>query len=512
MSVPSIPLPAATVRSRWQARRARLRGLSLSIRWRLTIWYTVIVALTLTVFSLSVYWYLGSSLIRDVDTLSQERALQVEERMDRYYREQAAFGERVLPPERLSVLLERGLLTDSFDIFQTPGVGVRVWDWRMTVVDSSDELRDVSRLVDYQPVMYALQGHVHRYVLHTEEGPFYSYSYPYFGVSRTPVAVIQILTSLQPYVTTTGRLSKLLTVGTLVATLLAFGIGAAMAQTALKPIDAITRTAHQINRARDLSRRIPATGPRDEIGRLTETINEMLDRIEGIFLRQRQFMADVSHELRTPLTTIRGEVELMERTSRLDPEGLDAVREESERMSRLVGDLMLLAQADQKLSVDCLPVDLDELVNEVHRHAERLAGDARTVRLGQVDSVTVLGDYDRLKQLVLNLVSNAFTHTPAGTTVDVALVEAGDEVRIVVADDGPGIPPEHLEHLFDRFYRVDKARSRNSGGSGLGLAIASWIATAHGGTIDVQSTLGSGTVFTVRLPLAGQDLPDLGGA
>jgi len=495
VSVPSLSLPGSGALSRLRLKRPSRQGVSISIRWRLTIWYTVVVALTLTVFSLSVYWYLGSSLIRDVDALSEERALQVEQRMDR------ALAESTLPPEHVGALLERGLLVESFDPFQTPGVGVRVWDSRGYLIDASEELRDVSRLVDYQPVMYALQGKVHRYVLHTEEGPFYSYSYPYFGGSRHPVAVIQILTSLQPYASTTGKLSRLLAVGTLVATVLAFIVGAAMAQTALKPIDAITRTAQQINRARDLSRRIPVTGPRDEIGRLTETVNEMLDRIEAIFLRQRQFMADVSHELRTPLTTIRGEVELMTRTGQLDPEGLDAVREEAERMSRLVGDLMLLAQADRQLAVDNLPVDLDGVLVEVHRHGERLAGDKRTVRLGHVDQVTVVGDRDRIKQLLLNLVSNALTHTPEGTEIDLELHRSGDEALITVADNGPGIPPEHLEHLFDRFYRVDKARSRNSGGAGLGLAIASWIADAHGGSIDVESEVGVGTVFTVRLPL-----------
>jgi heavy metal sensor kinase len=485
------------------------RGVSLSIRWRMTIWYTVVVALTLTVFSLGVYWYLGSSLIRDVDARSLERALQVEQRIDRAVAERQAFVERTLPPERYNELREQGLLVESFDPFQTPGVGVRVWDSRGMLVDASDELLDATRLRDYQPVIYALQGHEHRYVLHTDEGPFYSYSYPYFGGSEQPVAVIQILTSLNPYVTTMGRLSRLLIVGTALASALAFIVGAALAQTALKPIENITRTAQQINRARDLDRRIPSRGPRDEIGRLTETINEMLDRIEAIFDRQRQFMADVSHELRTPLTTIRGEVELMQRTGQMDEEGLSAVCAESARMSRLVGDLLLLAQADQQLALDKEPVGLAMLMEEVYRQAQRLAGDERSVALVHTDDAVVMGDHDRLKQLMLNLVSNAVTHTPPGTHIDLAVYREPDgQARLVVADDGPGIPADHVEHLFDRFYRVDKARARSGdGGSGLGLAIASWIASIHGGTIEADSELGDGAVFTVRLPLAGSEQP-----
>jgi two-component system, OmpR family, sensor kinase len=478
------------------------QGVHLTIRWRLTIWYTIVLAITLGVFSLIIYWWLGNSLMRDVDTLSRERALQVEERMARWLREQQATALGVLDPAQTQALRRQGVLVDSFDPFRTPGVGVRVWDNHASLIDASQELRDTPRLRDYQPVLSALQGQVHRYLLNTEEGPFYSYTYPALLQNGHPLAAIQILTSLQSYYTTMDRLWRLLALGTVLVSAIAFVTGAALAQTALRPIDAITLTAQRINRAQDLSRRIPLIGPRDEIHRLTATINEMLDRIEGMFDRQRQFMGDVSHELRTPLTTIRGELELMERTGHVDPEGLDAVRDEAERMSRLVGDLLLLARADRTLELERAPVALEALVVEVLRHGERLAGDARTVALGPVAAVTVTGDRDRLKQALLNLVGNALTHTPVGTHVTIGVRRDGDTVRVDVTDDGVGIPAEHLDHLFERFYRVDKARSRSRGGTGLGLAIVEWIAGAHGGSVEVASTVGKGTTFSLCLPLA----------
>jgi two-component system, OmpR family, sensor kinase len=480
--------------------------LSLSIRWRLTIWYTVVLALTLAVFSLLVYWWLGQSLMHDIDTLSLERAMQVEERMVRAVREEQATRSGLLEAEQYLQLRASGVLVgDSFDPFRTPGVGVRIWNAHVKVIDASEELIGTPRLVDYQPIVSALQGKVHRYVLETREGSFYSYSYPTLFVSGRPMFVIQILTSLQSYERATERLKRLLLAGTVLVSLVAFATGAALSQTALQSINNITRTAQQINRARDLGRRIPVTGPRDEIRSLTETINEMLDRIEAIFDRQRQFMADVSHELRTPLTTIRGEVELIRRTGQIDPEGLAAVTDESERMSRLVGDLLLLARSDRELSLERAPVELDAVMLDVFRQAQRLAGDARVVSLAHVDACRVTGDRDRLKQLVLNLVQNALTHTAPGTHIELALRREVAAACITVADDGQGIPPEELDRVFERFYRVDKARCRNRGGTGLGLAIVDWIAGAHGGTVAVASTVGAGTTFTVRLPLEPDD-------
>ncbi len=231
----------------------------------------------------------------------------------------------------------------------------------------------------------------------------------------------------------------------------------------------------------------------------------MLERIQTMFDRQRQFLADVSHELRTPLTTIRGEVDIMKRSGELDPEALEAICGESERMSRMIGDLLLLARAQEEaVELELEPVELDTLLLDVYRQAQTLAKDERPIRLGHEDVAIVRGDRDRLKQLFLNLVGNALDHTPQGTPVTLSLFRDGSQARVEVSDEGPGIPTDQLPYIFERFYRIDKARARSSGGgTGLGLAIVQWIAQAHGGTVDVESKEGEGTTFTVRLPLAG---------
>jgi heavy metal sensor kinase len=493
----SLRLPPAPRRPLLRGRRAVHRPPPLSIRWRLTIWYSGMVALTLALFSGGLYLYMDNRLRTDIDWSSQQRAQQVARLLV-----QRLNAQQLAPGDQL-ILRELGVLDDSVDPFRDPGVGVRLYNpLGMLVGGSSKFLLERQRIPEDRMVVVAARyGQEYRGILSTREGPFYAYSRP-VPLTNGQIWTVLLLTSMQPYQRTMEELARLLLIGTLLATAIAFVTGAAMAKAALSPMDAIVRTAQQINRERDLSRRIEAKGPRDEIGRLTETINDMLVRIEAMFDRQRQFMADVSHELRTPLTTIRGEVDLMQRSGRVDPEGLEAVRSEAERMARMVGELLLLARAEAELAVHLDPVELDTLLLDVYRQALTLAGDGHRVVLGHEDAATVVGDRDRLKQLLLNLVENALTYTPGGSTVTLALHRDSQVAWISVADDGPGIPAEDLERIFDRFYRVDKARKRTGGGTGLGLSIVQWIAKAHGGRVEVASTLGAGTTFTVTLPLA----------
>jgi two-component system, OmpR family, sensor kinase len=268
-----------------------------------------------------------------------------------------------------------------------------------------------------------------------------------------------------------------------------------------RPLEEIARLARQISRADDLSRRLPDTGRGDEIGQLTLALNQTLARLEELFRAQQRFLADVSHELRTPLTTIRGNVDLMRRMGGADDVSLDDIEAELERMTRLVNDLLLLARAD----VGSLPigqdiVELDTVLLDVYRQVMALELEV-AVRLEEVDQVQVIGDADRLKQLVLNLVDNAVKYTPSGGSVFLELTKSEATAELTVRDTGIGIPEEDIPFIFDRFYRVDKARARAHGGSGLGLSIARWLVEAHGGDIEVSSRVGGGTTFTVRLPL-----------
>ncbi len=272
----------------------------------------------------------------------------------------------------------------------------------------------------------------------------------------------------------------------------------------LKPLGAITETVEQINRADDLSRRIPYSGPEsDEIGSMVGSFNQTLERLEALFTSQQRLLADVSHELRTPLTVIKGNVDLMRRMKSLDAESLTSIDQEAGRLTRLVGGLLLIAQAESgKLTLMMKKVELDMLVTEVFQEMSILAGGRVRVHLNEIDQIYVNGDRDRLKQVFINLVANAVQYTPPGGDVFVSLEQIKEQARIIVRDTGPGIPAEDLPHIFERFYRAEKSRTRGrTTGFGLGLSIANWIVERHGGRIEVVSQEGKGTTFAIWLPL-----------
>jgi signal transduction histidine kinase len=284
--------------------------------------------------------------------------------------------------------------------------------------------------------------------------------------------------------------------------------GSWLAHRALLPVGQVAATASRIVRAEDLAQRVPAVASTDELGQLTSTVNEMLERLEQLFSSQRRFVADVSHELRTPLTAMRGNLEILRRGAAQDPRALDeslaAMEREVNRLVRLASDLLLLAQAESGLSLRHEPVALDELVLEVVRDLAPLAGGIAL--LPEVaEQVEIVGDRDRLKQALLNMVVNALQHTPPGGRVRVALANDDQRAYLSVGDTGAGIAATDLPYVFERFYRADKARSRVAGGAGLGLAIVKWVAEAHGGSVAVQSTPGQGSTFTLTLPLRAPD-------
>jgi heavy metal sensor kinase len=299
---------------------------------------------------------------------------------------------------------------------------------------------------------------------------------------------------------------------TLPLTLLLIALmGYTLTRQTLRPVAAITDTALAISTG-DLNRRIALSGPRDEITQLADTFDYMIDSLERQFTRERQFIADASHELRTPLTVILSALEVTLGAPSRDGHGavkpalddaletMHVVQDEAQRMKRLVDDLLTsarLSAGQQPLHWET--VSLDELVVEVCESALYLMGDRQfTVELDE--NIAVKADADRLKQLLLNLLDNAVKHTPPDGKVEITLRTRNGQALLTVRDDGEGIPPEHLPYIFDRFYRVDKMRSRQTGGTGLGLSICRWIAEAHGGALTVQSELGRGTTFTLTLP------------
>jgi heavy metal sensor kinase len=276
---------------------------------------------------------------------------------------------------------------------------------------------------------------------------------------------------------------------------------------ALAPVDAIVRTARDIS-GTNLNRRLNQLKTGDELQRLSDTLNDMLERIERAFLRVTQFTADASHELRTPISLVRTEAELALRKPRGEAEYRESLRHillEAERTTALIEELLSLARADsgsETLHMD--PINLRETLQGIAEDWRQVAA-VRNLQfeasIGVSDSF-VLGDETSLRRVVNILLDNAFKYTPAPGTVHLLLERKNNRVVITVRDSGVGIAAEEQSKIFERFYRVDKARSREMGGAGLGLSIAEWIVGQHRGSIEVQSNAGQGSVFRVELPLA----------
>jgi two-component system OmpR family sensor kinase len=314
--------------------------------------------------------------------------------------------------------------------------------------------------------------------------------------------------------------------------LVALGLfGAWVVRRSLRPLTEIETTAGAIA-AGDLGRRVPDLDERTELGRLSSALNTMLEQIESAFRaraasehravrseeRMRQFVANASHELRTPLTTIRGFAELYRQGAADDPAAvLRRIESEAARMGLLVEDLLLLARLDEERPLHQSPVAMADLVRDAATAAHAIAPD-RLIEVSSESGLVVLGDEARLRQVIGNLVTNALRHTPAGTPVSLRLRRDADYAVVEVADAGPGLTPEQAERVFERFFRVDKARTRAAAraadepgppsqppphtGAGLGLAIVAALVAAHGGTVDVTTQPGAGATFRVRVPLA----------
>jgi heavy metal sensor kinase len=281
--------------------------------------------------------------------------------------------------------------------------------------------------------------------------------------------------------------------------------GFMLAKKSLRPVEDITTRARRIT-AENLDQTIPTRSVDDELGRLTGTINDMIGRLHDSFAQVKQFSADASHELRTPLTIVRGEIELALRNPKTPDDYrrvLESTLEEIMRMNAIVENLLMLARADQgSFRAEFTEINLGELVDELYEDTEVLADRKHIhLELRKKASITLVGDRIRLRQLFLNLIDNAIKYTPEGGSVSLTVDRQDGMALFRVEDTGMGIPQEEIGKIFDRFYRVDKARSREMGGSGLGLSIARWIAEMHRGTITVTSELHKGSSFTVSLPI-----------
>jgi heavy metal sensor kinase len=464
----------------------------MSIRLRLTLWYTGLLSIVLAVFALLVYTAVARQLANQLEYVIHLRALGAS-RAAHALPMASAFS-HIGEPWPLRSIVDVGA-EDLYTQVVTPGGDVL----------SASENLSRPLPTSSMSLQAAMAGRDAHDTLALPDQRVALYSVPFLQDSKAP-AVLQVVAPLQPMEGSLAELRLVLGLIVVGASALAGLIGAFLATQAMRPVDRMTRSAHAIGSGADFSRRLPQPARQDELGRLATTFNEMLARLEQALLTQRRFLADAAHELRTPLAGIRTNVETLLRQpgSELNDcrDTVAAVLRETDRMARLVADLLVLARADAAQPLVCRPLALDPILLEVYQQEQALANGVQ-LTLGEFEQAEIQGDPDRIKQMLLNLTDNALRYTQAGGAVTLDLYHRNGSVILRVSDTGPGIPPEHQTRVFDRFYRIDQPRSRSAGGTGLGLAICKWIAEAHGGRIELESHVGSGSVFSVILPVHG---------
>jgi two-component system, OmpR family, sensor kinase len=473
-------------------RASRFR--SLPIRLRVALGYALLLLALIGGVGLFAVAMLRDNLQREIDHDLVLRSLQVERSIGSY--------ENGGPPNSEQVAAALGDLAPT-DEFATPGVYVEVVDAAGTRLGSSPNLPG-GALPDATSTVAAALGGVESYTtIDAGRERVRVLAHPIVSAYGGPIlGAIVVGESLHLVDLAVRRTEGALALAGMVAVVASFAGGWWLAARALGPVVQVTRVARRIEATGRFDQRIAVPPARDELGELVATFNEMIQRLDSVFRRQREFLADASHELRGPLAVIRGNLDLLQLDLPADERrtGAREAAEEAERMSRLIADLLFLSEVDAQESVRREPVALADVVAAVFTRARDLDAGRHRLELGRLDPATILGDRDRIAQLVWNLTENALRYTPEDGRVSLLLRREAPIVELSVADTGVGIPAEHLPRLFERFYRVDKARSRERGGTGLGLAIVRQIAEAHGGQVRVRSEPGEGSIFTVALP------------
>ena len=457
-----------------------------TVRVRLTIWYVAVFGLLLAGFSIFIYVVLSrtlhagldQSLSHSTEVIDGEFRSEVEE-----HQGSAASG-----------------ASDTLTELQLPGIYAAIFDREQVLASNFDRDQfSATALISHPPSP-------EQTTFHTVQG---------YGAEGARVAVLSVRVGDNEYLIAAaeplhGLVEQLESIRRIMylgfpATLLVAGIGGfILAKKSLAPVVAMSTQAEHIS-ARNLHERLTIENKSDELGHLARVFNDLLSRLDGSFQSMREFIADASHELRTPLSIIRGEADVVlsqERNASEYQDALTIIQDEAKRLSHIVDDMMALARADAgQRRLRSEEFYLNDLVEECCKAATVLTlRDGVSLKLKPTADIAFRGDEDLLRRMLLNLLDNAIKYTPSGGSVSVELALEPSQIKIIVSDTGIGIPAEHAPHVFERFYRIDKARSRAEGGSGLGLAIAKWVAEAHRGYIDLTSNPGHGSTFTVSLP------------
>jgi heavy metal sensor kinase len=479
-----------------------------SLRFKLTLWYVFILGILLISFSSFLYFTLSKSLYRDADVKLRSLA-------------------ELIASESASPLSKFGFgnidqaLAASMNL-KPIGKFIQVLDESGKIGRKSDNLRDVQLPISLNALKNASKGLI---TFETDRSfgnaPLRIITFPVIE-NNHPTRIVQVASSLEDVEDALNTLFIILMIAVPFALMVASLGGQFLANKALKPVDNITQTARMIT-SQNLNQRIKPLKVKDEISRLIETFNEMISRLDQSFGQIKQFSADASHELKTPLTILKGEVEVTlrkRRTSEEYEQTLNSNLEEINRMSQIVDDLLFLSRADiGEIRLNKEEINLTEILNELVIHMNILAR-AKNIRIKTSNhhgDIHLFGDALRIRELFLNLIENGIKYTEDGGSIHITLTkenlphdksspnrmegEQTEFVKIIVSDTGIGIAEEDQERIFDRFFRVDKARSRDQGGSGLGLSICKWIVEAHRGEITVASEIEKGSSFIVKLPL-----------
>ena len=480
-----------------------------SIRFKLTLWYVLLLGILLISFSSFLYFTLSKSLYRDVDNKLSSLA-------------------KIIASESASPLSKFGFgnidqaLETSMNL-KPIGKFIQVFDESGKIGGKSNNLKNLQLPISLNALKNASNGLTTFETNRSFENiPLRIITFPVLENNHV-TKIIQIASSLEEVEEVLNTLFIILVVTVPLALMVASLGGQFLAHKALKPVDHITQTARMIT-SQNLNQRITPPKVQDEISRLIETFNEMISRLDQSFRQIRQFSSDASHELKTPLTILKGEVEVMLRKDRTPQEYQQTLKsnlEEINRMSQIIEDLLILSKTDTgEIPLNKEDISLTGILNEVVAQMERIAKSKR-LHLSSSNhhqDIHIFGDALRIRELFINLIENGIKYTEEGGSIHIVLEkenelsvgnqpdrikrEKGNFAKIIVSDTGIGIAKEDREKIFDRFFRVDKARSREQGGSGLGLSICKWIVEAHQGEIKVESELGKGSSFIVILPLS----------
>lgn len=463
-----------------------------SIRTKLTAWYVLLLGIILVLFSVFLFYFLSKRLYESVDNSLTVSARVVAQST------RIKFNQTPFPG--LDMFFEQFMGYGNLNKFY------RIYDGSGNIGSLSKNI-DASRFpLTQSAYTRALEGETsYETFTLSDNHPIRVITMPILRDGKL-LNLVQVGTSLKAVMDTLKNLQLFLLTAVPLVLVVTTLVGRFMARRSLKPVAKITQTAREIGSGADLSKRIPVPENVDEIGQLALTFNNMMDRLESSFTQMRQFSSDASHELRTPLTVLKGQSELILGKEREPEEYQDVISsnlEEIQYMSKVLEDLFLLSKSDEnQIVLECKPVELGLIVEEVCKNSEVIASekDIRMV-IAFLERVQIHGDPIRLRQMIWNVVHNGIKYTPPGGEVKVSVQETEDQAILTVQDTGIGISEEDLPLIFNRFFRVDKARSRKEeGGSGLGLSICKFIVEAHKGTIEVQSRLGEGTRFRISLP------------